>query len=550
MRESSSNSLENPIPHWQVAGYVSLSVAVLLVLHLFYAYYGEHHVDEGYYHLAPTLVRQGFLPYRDFLWVQTPLYPYVYGGFQALLGPGLLAGRFLTALFSLLAIGSVLLHAKRLGGSSALVLTCGLVCWNSFQVYHLTILKLYGLTTLLLTLGLTAGLIETNRRRWAVLGAGCLSLAVCVRLTVLPALVVFLLGPILSRRPKRELLAPIITSLVALGVVVGGSYVSAPEQFTFGVYEYHLLKESFSLARQLVYKVDNMIELARHWFLGLLLGSFLIVQWIMNAHVQGLLAKLRNWRMSSLEQTTLAVAAVIALHSTSQVSYMYTYLVVVFPIAGLLIGVSGARALAGLAGAQSRLLLHCYMIGSALALFSQGLGSAGPFRAGGPVRSLVEVARYVKARTPADKPILTENNSLAVEAERQVLPGDEMNVLSYAHDWPEARCRTFHVLNLEMLERAVLNRQFGALILSRHSFIGNFPVLFNPGEEGARPTMLRAIAKTYTLDRVIRGLGYLGADWEIYLPRTQTSELDEPKQEAAAIPVLELSGAGRGLELE
>ncbi|MBN2054386.1 hypothetical protein JW905_05665, partial [bacterium] len=62
-------------------------------------------------------------------------------------------------------------------------------------------------------------------------------------------------------------------------------------------------------------------------------------------------------------------------------------------------------------------------------------------------------------------------------------------------------------------------KKFGAILVTGHSFIGNFPVLYNPGEEGARPSMMRAIEESYMLYRKYPSFGYFDRDLDMYVPR-------------------------------
>jgi hypothetical protein len=58
-------------------------------------------VDEGSYAAASTLALDGVVPYRDFLYTQTPVLPYVYGAWSALLGEHWLVLRGLSLVLGL-----------------------------------------------------------------------------------------------------------------------------------------------------------------------------------------------------------------------------------------------------------------------------------------------------------------------------------------------------------------------------------------------------------------------------------------------------------------
>ncbi len=56
--------------------------------------------DEGYYSYASILVMKGWVPYRDFLYQQLPLLPYVYGAWMTLFGPSCTGTRGVSCLRS------------------------------------------------------------------------------------------------------------------------------------------------------------------------------------------------------------------------------------------------------------------------------------------------------------------------------------------------------------------------------------------------------------------------------------------------------------------
>src|SRR4030042_3638715 len=58
--------------------FIFISLLFLLFFGIVTTYYGRLHVDEGFYFTSPYLVAQGVLPYRDFIYTQTPLHAYVY----------------------------------------------------------------------------------------------------------------------------------------------------------------------------------------------------------------------------------------------------------------------------------------------------------------------------------------------------------------------------------------------------------------------------------------------------------------------------------------
>lgn len=84
--------------------------------------------DEGSYLAAAALVGDGRLPYRDFLYPQTPLFPYVYGAWAFVTGESWYAARLLSAVFAA-ATGVLLFHHLRHSRDVVLV-TVGAVLFS------------------------------------------------------------------------------------------------------------------------------------------------------------------------------------------------------------------------------------------------------------------------------------------------------------------------------------------------------------------------------------------------------------------------------------
>jgi hypothetical protein len=109
--------------------------------------------DEGFYLLASRLVFEGKLPYRDFLYLQTPLLPYFYGLWMKGAGVSWISARTLSALLAAL-LGMFLcadVYAKTRKWAAAL--SAGALFVMSTPVFAwLPIVKTYGISALLLFL--------------------------------------------------------------------------------------------------------------------------------------------------------------------------------------------------------------------------------------------------------------------------------------------------------------------------------------------------------------------------------------------------------------
>ncbi|MBN1297199.1 glycosyltransferase family 39 protein [bacterium] len=522
------------------------------VLALAVVVFGAHHVDEGYYHLIARLTAEGRLPYRDYLYVQTPLYPLVYGMLFRVFGSSLLMARGYSAFFSLLTFLMAVRIARTQRGDAAAVITAGLILCQPYTLYYMGIIKLYAMSGLLLT-GVIFCLTRSFRPgvRYP-LAVAVAALAVATRLTLLPAVpVIVLLAFCRSPRHTRWRIAAFTagTGLAVLAAMIGPFVWFSSDTFWYSVVGYHLDKESYSLIRQILHKADVISRLCRLY--GLIIAA---MGTVLITHVQDRFAD-RHRPLDDLRKTSPSIgtgdafwvlASIITFHFTSQEPYIHRYLAMTIPAIAAVLGPEIDRLADRLP--RAAFPVPASVGGMVLILVFVGAGQSKLIWKPNPVTYLKAVAMEIGAVTGAGDEILTFNNSIAVEADRNVLPGDEMNVLTYDTEWDRNRCGQFHVLNVEMLEDAICTSRLRAILITRYSFIGNFPTFYNPGEIGARPRIMASIEKHYHRINTFPGFGYLGEDAELYLPlmrKPVTGDAGSESEPAVQIYKYEYSGAMR-----
>ncbi len=512
---------ENRAARWVMV--IGAGVYILLTYGL--VFFGTQNVDEGYYHLIARQTARGDLPYRDYIYVQTPLYPLVYGAAFALFGDSFAFARGLSGFLGLIAFLLCVLTARRIGGDSAGAATAALIVSQPFTLYFLMIVKLYALAGLSVTAAIWFLCSRFSPLTRYTAASICLALGAATRLTLAPAVpLVIILAAIRTRRPFVVIAATLSATFV-LGILILPFYLLTPDVFIYDVFTYHLEKEDFSLIRQISHRLDTLFQLSNLYFfpLTILTGAIL-------------LRIRRSWRRDAGMPRMLAgegdaavlLAGVIAFHFTAQAPYIYRYLAMLAPPLMTLVGVEAVRIRNRLPEPLGKGMVWLFFGACLLTLIARGRADFS-FIDGGAFVQLKRVSAQVQAVSPPDKPILTFNNSVAVEAEREVVRGDEMNVLTYDPAWPRERCEKFVILNQDMLESLIRDRTFGAILVTRYSFLGNFPRFFNPGETGARPGVMRAIEHSYSKLTVFRSFGYLGENADLYIPtRTRSRDADRP----------------------
>lgn len=213
--------------------------------------------DEGAYLAAATLVVDGQQPYTDFLYTQTPLLPYVYGGWFELFGESWYAVRFLSVL---LAAGLGLLlfrHAERRFGTGLGLAAAALYVSASLVFVWFTTVKTQALATLLLFAAYVVVDRTASPRAATWLTAGLLlGLAIDTRLIFAVAVPAFGWAALRAGAERgRSLLA--LAGGLAVGLLPSLVFLALdPGRFVFGNLGYHAARSSDGLVGDFAQKVQ------------------------------------------------------------------------------------------------------------------------------------------------------------------------------------------------------------------------------------------------------------------------------------------------------
>jgi len=346
----------------------------------------------------------------------------------------------------------------------------------------------------------------------------CLALAAAIRISVVPGFVFMLFYVLFFSRGKRtHRICAVLIALLLFGAVMLPFYMAAPGQFRYGLFTYHSVKDSnFSLAQNLIYKVDSLINLVRSFFLLLL---FIVSSAVIRFFVPDV--KHGNGQIRGCGAGWLFILITTLVHFSAASPRLNNYSVIIVPLAAFYIATVMTRILSErLDRVLMRRVAAAFVCGCVLTLFIQGRESFSLVNGKSAVSGVTELAKFIREQTLEDQYLVSFNNSIAVMAERQVLPGFEMNTMSYADYWDRGMFEKYRVLNTEILLEEIGQGRIGAFIITEHTFIGNFPVFYNLGEEGARGIVMEEIRRYYRKDRTLPELGYFDTPVEVYLPDT------------------------------
>jgi hypothetical protein len=405
--------------------------------------------------------------------------------------------------------------AYKLRGPCAAAITAALMGFNPFLIYCFIITKLFALTAFLIILSYSIWCSSklSNLIRYS-LSLMIMSLAVGVRISVLPAVVIlFIIILIKEWQKKQIILFAALTVLGSLGIIFLPFYFWAPEQFLFNLIRYHSLRDSGSFINSVVDKFDSLTGLVRDYFFPLLSAS-IIIPIIFSPRQPGQYSRRDIMTLGGI------ILAVSSIHLISHNPLISDYLSIIFPLFALLIGICLTELTQRIRNEQiSRGLLTSFFLGCFISLATPARSFVIPAIKVNPVKKIEELGEFIRNNTLAKDLVLTYNNAIATVATRNVIPGTEMNSIAFTDDWPDARCRKFKLLNQKMLLEYIRKKVPKVIVLSKLSLSRSFPG-FIPVRPEEQESIFASITRYYHLERVYKNFGYSPQDETyVYIPK-------------------------------
>jgi hypothetical protein len=488
-----------------------------VLLSLIHVFMGRSFLDSGFYLYAAKLVYQGQVPYRDFFFVQPPVYPYVYGLPLKIFGPSILAGRLTSLVLGLLTLCLAVRLARKIGGRKAGFITAGLLGFNAFLAYNFSVAKLYALTGLLLTAAMLLFHRYLEKGRGIVLPSLLLALTTGTRIALLPlAALLFLLILLHERKLNRT----VWSAVIAYGAGTAAIYLPFVFLSSLDVLFYHLAgihagadaagPYHFGLANKIL--VMSKLVRDNFFFCFLFTASFFFSA-----------SHLRKTRSATRSTSNFffywlpAVAFVFFIVHFATNWFTTDYLTIIFPLAAVIAGCRLSR-FEILSYRFFSPLGYLFLAGCLLGAFAYGKKDI-MFHEGRYVSPYFpELARFVRANVPPGERIAPLNPLIAIETQRDVVHGFEGMPATYTPDWDDHKCRLFNSLNDNRLAEIFRNREAAAVIVDAGMFGISFP-RFMPVSADKRQRIMRTLEAYYRPAAAFPPFAEGGSRVRVYLPK-------------------------------
>jgi hypothetical protein len=378
--------------------------------------------DEGFYALAARNALDGELPYRDFAYTQMPLLPYWNGLALEIGGYGLVEQRVVNIVWSCLGLlGIILALRQRLGrwepGIVAAFAVAASPHWAELQAAGTS----NGVAGMFLALS-TGVVLTSYPIKWRAIGFGLLgTLAVGSRLSCGPVVLLLEAALVLEASGRRERL--IALAVPAAFAVVGlvPFFAAAPEAMLYNVWHYHLASV---LDRRGLFQIIEWWRVSPAAILLAVIGLFGLPS----------LIRKRQWSVVLLLAAAVLGIALPMIPRSAYGSYVAP--------AMLVAATAGITTLWTTGHVRQSPFRHAIWLLPLLVLYHP-LPETVPSTSG----PILEIADYVRAKVPPG-PLLTPLPIVAVEADREVIPGTELGMFSVMHPRQDELARRLKLTTL------------------------------------------------------------------------------------------------------
>jgi 4-amino-4-deoxy-L-arabinose transferase-like glycosyltransferase len=464
--------------------------AVYGIIGLIYAFLGNFWGDENWYFGGSWLVANGQVPYHDFFIHHNPLFFYVYSLPQYLFGPSIIAGRLTSFVLMMFIFVLVWRLARKLGGKNAALISGGLLVTNIFLARYYTTFSYRSLEAFFMLVFfniLFGSMRDTIKYPTATL---MLCLVVCARYPVdiiIGMLGLFLIYIIIrSWHQKRVILLSLAAAIVSLGAILLPFIIIAPAQYFFSTVTYSFKTPDFwaefgvmgipSILTRVYQACLSLAEVSRTFYaaVAILLGLLIFLIFKVRSEktkIKDLIIKYQNF--------VILIAFILLFEVFCAVAYLSSVglRTLTFPAAVVLAGVGLSKVMAEIKNKSAVWLLNAITIAlivlTPLAQYGQGDESRPALKwKESDLNYILNVSQKIAGYTHKGDRVLTFTPALALQADRELMPGMLMETFNFFPTWDTSKAQKYHLFNESMLLGYLTSRAAAAVVLDNRFFDG------------------------------------------------------------------------------
>lgn len=449
-------------------------LVVYVVVGAFWAFAGRIGSDDGWYLMTAMRVLEGKLPYRDFMFTQMPVLPFVYALPLYIFGPSVEVGRLTALALGLVALLISMQVAKDMKASPT---AAGLlIATNSFLMVGFAQVGFAAPTAMMLAFTMW---FATRPWHWGLRFVSTMlaaTLATGMRLSMFPAIAIVPLYFVLERSPAPRANTWTRFTVALLGALISALLLALPfflygDRFSFGAIGHHAAKYNLGqdvalpdllatfLANKANYVPAHLSTMVAYWYtlLALIVGAGIAVI-LRERNLLISLLTLRDARGLCLWLT----GTIFAVHAVVPALPFVGYQWVLAPTVAILASsawsylsqkIGGPSNVAVCAIASAGLVLQLTAFAPTYAICLSCWGRL--HRAASAISEL-----------PADGMLMTFDGYVAIESRRDPPPYFEMGISSFYPNLSSSNAEWLHVVNVDLTLSALQSPQVTALALA------------------------------------------------------------------------------------
>jgi len=487
-------------------------LTIFIFAGIFYSFYGRVFLDAGFYLNASREVYRGQMPYRDFFFVQGPVYPYVYGLPLLFVGYKVLYARWISLVLGILTIYLAGWTAGKTSNSTGKLIALTAVATVPFHAYFFSSIKLYALTGFLLTAAFACFSSNLSNKIRYTAGLTLALLAAASRLTLVPILLIAVIYVLSDSFSKKEGIPWIaLSSFTIIAILLAGPFLLADHKAViYNLIGIHTSASSgpylFSFSKQLKVILKLIV-----FYPVLTIGSGYIIYKITRSRSINLLSRL-DWAMLS------SIGAVSLVHLTAN-WFSMGYQSPVMPLTATLTGSLTGRLLN-----TDRIPRPMLLITGTCILLAWFTSWNKPIWRNdvSTARSLAFIEQIIREHTPEKGKIASCNAVFTLQANRENASEFGGAPFTYTPGWSDEQCERYGGMNNSMITGMIKRREIDALLFEPDSFAIGFPG-FYPVSQKNQKEIENAISDNYVIAAKLRNLGNGEMDLIMMIPNTERS---------------------------
>ncbi|MBN2382315.1 glycosyltransferase family 39 protein [bacterium] len=395
-----------------LSGLICIELAIIVALMLLYVFRGELHVDESGYVYAARQIASGLLPYHDFLFLQTPVFPYITAIPFLFMPMTFIMVRLFIMLFGLGTIVLTMVLAHRFAGRTGAVLAGFLFIVTPFQLQFFSIVRNYPVATFWFMAGLIFLTTKPERVWQSGLAMVFFCLAMCTRLTFLPLPFLYLAYLFFEHGLfTRKLMVPLMTGIVTCAMFIYPFYMLDPVRFIYNIAGFHLDISVGGIGARMLLKVTGMIRLSSSYY-GILVMTVFAGAAVLFWEEHPLRSQGRSKNIKHLLFMT-CVILVIGLGHFGARFFQTSYQSILFPVLVVVVTALWTPLIELVTTMTSKRVLLLTMLGSILIVLA-GYGTQGLVydTNSRDYRQALGTARYLEHNTRLDELIFSADSAI------------------------------------------------------------------------------------------------------------------------------------------